>query len=370
MSELRKSITHLITTLGYGGAERQLLTITKEQAVNGWNVTIVFLKRPSPLVTDFKENGCRVLTFWMWISQILKDGIRQFRNDTPLVHAHLPRSELVALVLFKVARIPYLVSRHNAEPFFPHGPKFISRFLSNLVIKNSRAVVAISIAVQDFLVKSKEIPRNQIRKMRVVYYGISLRNKKTTLLNSKKYNSLTVGTIGRLVPQKDTATLLKAIWYFNQKHTGKPSFNAKIVGSGILKSDLEGLVQNLDIRPQVEWIDSLDNVSCFFRDIDVFVLPSLYEGFGMVLLEAMREQVPVLATRTTSIPEVMGSEYEGLFEVGNYVELTRKLEKCIDPTFRINLTSSYESRLSNFSSEKSYRELSMLYRKIFLEEVT
>ena len=152
-----KAVFHLITTINRGGAENQLLILVKEQIRQGFEVHIVFLKGEPELGSDFGKAGALVHPELARVSLLFQTfKFRKIiKGANAIVHAHLPRAELVALLTF--TRFKFIASRHNAEPFFPGAPKIISNLLSRLVELRSERIIAISNAVRDFLVGRGEV---------------------------------------------------------------------------------------------------------------------------------------------------------------------------------------------------------------------
>ena len=130
---ISNKVTHLITTIERGGAEKQLLTLASEQVQSGLNVVVLYLKGKPDLRNEFEAAGVEVnnlLVGKSFLKQIFLLSKYLRKNPSP-VHAHLPKSELLAAI---VVTKKYLVfSRHNAEPFWPGGPRIISNLLSKFV---------------------------------------------------------------------------------------------------------------------------------------------------------------------------------------------------------------------------------------------
>jgi glycosyltransferase involved in cell wall biosynthesis len=346
-----KSVIHVITTISMGGAEKQLLTLASEQAKSGREVKVIFLKGTPELEADFEESG---VSIYGSIANrnpfiqvfLLAHHLKNIRDT--IVHAHLPRAELIcSLVLSK--RNNLIVSRHNSEPFFPGAPSVISRFLSNYVVSKSKYVIAISEAVKKFLIDTKEV-RN-LKKIEVVYYGFSLTKVlDTSFVDNIKYKEvrdkqLVIGTVSRLVPQKDLKTLIKGFSIFNNRF---PGAYLVVVGEGNLKSELIDYSRDLGIENNVIWFGRTSQVELVIREFDIFALTSVYEGFGLVLLEAIASGVPIVAARNSAIPEVLGSDYEGLFETGNSEELAKLIEQSLNSEQNQRMKNQMANRINTF----------------------
>ena len=99
----------------------------------------------------------------------------------------------------------------------------------------------------------------------------------------------------------------------------------------------------------------------FLDSIDLFVLASKYEGFGLVLLEAMSREKPIVAANNSAIPEVLGENYSGLFQTSNQRELTLKLVSAIQLRTRLELKKELKDRLELFTPEKMAQNIHAYY---------
>jgi glycosyltransferase involved in cell wall biosynthesis len=361
---ISNKVTHLITTIERGGAEKQLLTLTSEQVQSGLKAEVFFLKGKPDLKNEFEESGVKVnnlLAGKSFLRQIFLLS-KQLRKNPSLVHAHLPKSELLAAI---VVRNKHLIfSRHNAEPFWPGGPRIISNLLSKFVCKKASQGIAISNAVKSYLIKKGEIPSGYT--IDVVYYGfqkdISTNAAGLGLITnimSGQSSNYKIGTIGRLVPQKDYPTLLSA---FSNVLKSMPNIDLYIVGEGYLQKELIESSKSLGINDKVYWLGKTEYIKEFLSKIDLFILPSKYEGFGLVLLEAMVAKKPVIAANNSAIPEVLGKTYEGLFSTGNANALAQQIKVAIsDSSFSERLVQSYASQLNLFDPSEMNRNIKNVY---------
>jgi glycosyltransferase involved in cell wall biosynthesis len=356
-------VLHVITTIERGGAENALLILATAQAEEGYEVSVVALKGQLELANEFIKNGVSVI-FTVCnrpiFQQILK--LRALRSKGLLIHAHLPRAELLSRLAFPRDQI--IITRHNSESFFPGVPKFISRIMSRWVTKTSE-VIAISEAVSGFLSTSREFRGGS--PIHVIHYGyksvFSPANRKFPLsIGGNRESILSLGTISRLAPQKNIPLMIDLAKLLNESKT---SFKLSIVGEGSEESRLRKMVLDLGLSEKVIFLGRSKDISDFLKDLDIFLLTSKYEGFGLVLLEAMDHGVPIIASNTSSIPEVLGSEHPGLFKTGDLSSLKEKVESFAKSTNRRQACIDFQSRqISQFSVDKYFSQHEIVYLKV------
>ena len=361
---ISKKITHLITTIERGGAEKQLLTLASEQIKSGLKVEVIFLKGKPELEKEFEESGVKVnklLAEKNFLHQISLLSKHLRKNPSP-VHAHLPKSELLAAIV--ATNKCFIFTRHNSEPFWSGGPRIISNLLSKFVCKRASQGIAISNAVKSYLIKRGEITTDYT--IDVVYYGFQKNSSTnsvglnfiTNLMNDQSSN-FKIGTIGRLVPQKDYPTLLSA---FSNVLESLPETELYVVGEGYLEKDLIEMSKSLGISEKVHWLGKTEYIKEFLSKIDLFILPSKYEGFGLVLLEAMVAKKPIVAANNSAIPEVLGKIYEGLFSTGDVKALAQQINTAIsDKNFSERLVQSYSTQLNLFDPNDMYKYIKKIY---------
>ena len=357
-------IVHLITTIERGGAENQLLVLVREQLKNSDNlIEIIFLKGKPELKINFENLGAKVnnsvanLSIFSQIIRIWK----YFRHKNLIIHAHLPRAELLAAVTKGSNKLVF--SRHNTETFIPGAPGLSSTMLSKFVAKRSHAGIAISYAVLKFLGENNEIPKKF--NMEVIHYGF---NSDDIFANKSPNDAFAeigidsehyiVGTISRLTEQKNLHTLLLAFKSFNS--TVKKS-KLIIIGAGPLESKLKEEAYFLGISSNVYWMGKQENVYNFLQIFDVFVLTSKYEGFGLVLLEAISMNTPIIASNNSAIPEVLGDNYLGFCATENSDDFADQILKLQSIAYRKKLLKQLSLRLSFFSAEDMSKKIDKVY---------
>jgi glycosyltransferase involved in cell wall biosynthesis len=358
-------ITHIITTIDNGGAEKQLLLLVKEQITAGLNVGIVYLKGNSELKKDFRIIGGKFVLeienknifsqlFYLWI---------YFKKYSGLVHAHLPQSEL--MVRFTIRNQKFIISRHYGDRFWPKSNKWFSAILSRYILTKVDKVIAISEAVKKYLYESKEVPLNT--DINVVLYGFNNDFYHKSAFEdgfhetlSLVKNKFVIGSISRLAPEKDLYTFLDAIKSVSERDK---NIVALIVGDGELRSKLMFYCEKLELQDFVKFLGRKNNVIHYFELFDVFVLTSKFEGFGLVLLEAMATKLPIIATDTSAIPEVIGNGGPGiLVNIGDYNEIANNIIRLKNNNSEKERIASASLRwLQNFNSAQMAKKIKEVY---------
>jgi glycosyltransferase involved in cell wall biosynthesis len=340
-----KPIFHIVTTINRGGAENQLLVLVSEQIRKGYKVSVVYLKGEAELRQEFEEIGAKVVDSVSAHSIVLQPFAiaNLLSKENVIVHAHLPRAELVSLLI--PAKLTLITTRHNAEPFFPSAPKLFSNLLARLVEMRAKEIIAISDSVKDFIIRRGEVKNSH--KVKVVHYGYEIKNRNRSELLVRLRGNTRLGTVSRLAEQKDLPTMIDA---FKEFKSIVQNATLSIVGGGPLEVELRGLVKSLGLEKEVFFIGRRNDVLKYLSSLDVFLLTSKYEGFGMVLLEAMDAGLPIVASRNTAIIEVMGPNFPGLCETGNSTDFTSKILKLEDSGYREAILEMQESRLTYFQA--------------------
>jgi glycosyltransferase involved in cell wall biosynthesis len=360
MSSVGISVVHVITTINLGGAEKQLLTLASCQKRNGLDVKVIFLKDKPELLKDFLKAGIFVdvdfsrLNFYQ---QIRKLRALKFQYGA-VFHAHLPRAEL--LCALSLRKDSFVVTRHNAEAFMPRGPKLLSRLLSRFVLDRAFASISISFAVASFLRSQSELgtfTRNEI-----IHYGIKATQTRPVHRELLQSSSIQIGTVSRLVQQKNIPLLLNCLRALDGY--GIYNWKMQIVGVGPLHDELKNMASELGLNYSIVWLGQNPKIEEFYQGLDIFVLTSDYEGFGLVLLEAMSQGVPVIARNISAIPEVLGVDHPGLVDSNNANEFASKISILVkNKKIQQNFLDYQRIQLKKFHIEK----VEVAHREIYLE---
>jgi glycosyltransferase involved in cell wall biosynthesis len=330
----------------------------------GHDVHIIPLKGKLELLDEFAAQGCVVHVNAVGINPLLQ-AVRIMKLQRlikpEVIHAHLPRAELILSIL--ITKSLKIVSKHNTEIFFPNGNKVVSRIMSKFVEYRSNEIITISKAVKRFLIQSGELKKS--KKLHTVLYGMNQEVRFDDKAKKKMFLEFGVpegtkifGTISRLAPQKDLKTQLTA---FNSYLQLDPNALLVVIGEGPLQSELEKEAKALGCDENIIWYGKTPYIAEALQIFDVFLLSSLYEGLGLVLLEAIASKVPILASNNSAIPEVLGNDFPGLFVTSNSENLFSKMKQTDDEGFCLQLLDAQEAREKIFEPSVMARNIQAVY---------
>lgn len=294
-------ILHVITSLERGGAENHLLLLAAGQAAAGHAVAVAGLKEPSGLAPAFAAAGVEPhalrLAFYGDPAPLarLRALLGKFRPD--LVHAHLPPAELYTRLALLGRRERLVITRHNDERFAPIA---FQRALSRWCASRASRVICISQAVRQWTTADPRGPGLAAERCTVVRYALTPGPFMQAVPAPDLAGEVPlVGTLARLVPQKGLDVLLEAFARV------PPPARLVIAGAGTLRPVLEARAVMPDLVGRVAFLGPRADSAAVMAALDLFVLPSRWEGFGLVLLEAMAAGRAIVASRVSAIPEVV-----------------------------------------------------------------
>jgi glycosyltransferase involved in cell wall biosynthesis len=251
---------------------------------------------------------------------------------------------------------PLVCSKHNAEQFWPNRNRQISKLMSRFFSSRAFAIVAISQGVKVFLLTSAEVrPDSNIE---VIHYGFDDSKPLEEVRLIPKRTSLRFLCVSRLTEQKDIPTLLKAFAAYNKQFKDS---TLTIVGDGDLRHFLIELSEVLGIADSIKWVRHVLQIDELYKTHDCLVLTSKYEGFGMVLLEAMQSGLPILCSSNSTSKEVLGGSHPGLFEVGDFLKLSKLMSQTHKAEIYSQNSTLSRERIFAFDPNCSFEKMQRLY---------
>ncbi len=351
-----RKVIHLITRLDYGGsAQNTMLTALGHN--RALFEPLVVAGRPG----RWDAQGGQAATEWncrqleqsaiRWILlpsltrevhpikdiQALWQLIRLFRQERPvLVHTHTSKAGVLGRVAAWLARVPIIVHTPHGHVFYGHfGP-----FRSWVFLQIERVLSALT----DRLIALTEAERQDNLDRRVgtadrfavVPSGIDRERFSRAGVQGKQQpdwfgcppDALVIGSVGWLTDIKGHEYLIEAA---AQLKPDFPSLHLVIVGSGDRHDALLRQAESAGLRDAVHLLGHRDDIEACLAGMDLFVLPSLNEGMGRALIEAMVAGLPVIASRVGGIPAVIRHEHTGLLvPPGDVGALAGALRRFLD----------------------------------------
>jgi len=322
-------ILYIIPTLSVGGAEKYVVKLSNSLVNKGYSVAICtigsggILKRELDKRVSVYELGKKTnLTINKVL--LLKKIIEKGKFD--ILHSHLFKADL--LNYFNSLSSSILVNRYTTEHSTSSRRKKykVFGFIQKVIYKRFESIIAIS----DIVYKHINLWSGTNKdKVVLIYNGTDIEIKSEddieNKMNSGKNEKYEIGSIARLESRKDLATTLNAIGYLT-KRLEFNNFNYTVYGDGPEKDRLMKLTKELDIEKYVTFAGFHPQIELVIDRLDIHIISSKEEGFGISIIETMARGIPNIGTNTGGIPEVISDNIDGLLvNVGEYEELARKI---------------------------------------------
>lgn len=363
-------IIHIQKVKGIAGSENHLLALLPGLQAMGIDVTMLVLAtdrvRAQGFIEAMQARGVESMLQAMGgdLSPNLPFQLSRLlqQQHYDLVHTHLIHADFYGGIAAKWAGVKALVAtRHNT---FPPLARFPLNIINRLVSKNLDRIICISHNVAKF---TAGIDSNSQNKLEVIHYGLdpvveALGESRPTF--RKQANEVIIGIVARLIVEKDYPTLIRAMRQVVDKHAYA---RLVIIGDGPLRSELQHLVHSLDLQQHIDFLGQQDYAARLMPGFDIFAFPSLFEGFGLVLLEAMAAGLPVIATRVASIPEIVEDGVSGLLvppqDPDRFAAAINTL--IADPALAHRMGQAGQTRVAdNFTVEAMVQHTAQLYRAV------
>ncbi len=331
-------IVQITTELRPAGAEIILLNLVRGLIAAGHRVTVISL-RPLPdsssVVDGLREAGAAIHALAMekhrpWRVLRLRRLLRELSPD--LVHAHLLHANLASRLAVPGKRgYPLINSVHIAER---RGDKWWHFLLDRWTLRRCDCQTAVSQAVRRYHAEQLRIDSERIP---VIYNGIvAPPSPSAERIGELRREwgmascSRVLGSVGRLAPQKGYDVLLGMVEEIAARIPEGESWGLVLLGEGPCRQRLEQMASAAPERLRICLPGFRDDAASCAGAFDLFLMPSRYEGFGLVLAEAMAHGIPILANRVDSLPELLEDYPLGEaidFALGNSGEVAEAIER-------------------------------------------
>lgn len=291
------------------------------------------------------------------------------REKIDLIHMHGSKAALLGRLAARFSSTKYAVfTAHNfiLDNYQSKIKKLFFSLLEQSLVPSTQKIITVSSALSQELRKQQGIPPE---KLVTIYNGLSIDQfcpaKSDNELKKRlgfSPEDLLIGTVTRLIPEKGIQYFLESAAQVTNSRR-EQSIGFLIVGDGPFRPVLEKQAQGLGLSQQVVFTGYRKEIKELLSIMDIFVLPSLSEGLGIALLEAMAMEKPVIGSQVGGIPEVVQPGVNGyLFPPADSIWLAEAILQLIDnPLERLKMgqagRKTVEEKFSLQSMIKSVEDL-------------
>jgi glycosyltransferase involved in cell wall biosynthesis len=328
-------VVHILKVILAAGTERHLLLLLPALQQRGVDVHLIVLAERARPMDDYLSaaHAAGIPTERLFMRRhadltLLPRLIGRLHALRPdVVHTHLFHADLYGIPAARLAGVSTVITgRHNDDAFRRHP---LARAVNRGLWALSSGGIAISDAIRAFVIDVEGAPPHKVTR---VHYGLDFAEPPADARDALRAelhlpdDALLVGAVSRLIEQKGLPYALDAFAVVMDEF---PHAVLLIVGDGDQRGALESQADALGLGDRVRFLGWRADIHPIMAALDVFIMPSLWEGFGLALLEAMAHGLPVIASNISALPEIVVDGETGLLvpprDVGGLAAALRHL---------------------------------------------
>ncbi len=360
-------IVYIIPNLAQGGAERFISDLLLNLDLNIFSATLILFQGGGEWLTELEKHKISVKIFRKRFKIDFYNFWQIFHTlqkiQPQIVHTQLG-GDIYGVLAAKLLKIAIII---NTEQNINKSENYLTTLIKKITKHWTTKIIAISQAVKDDLIQ-----RYQVSEQKVIIIPNGLEINKFLNSSQKLFKNLSLnnspiifGTIGRLSAQKGQKNLILAWSKLKNKR-----IKCLIVGQGPLKNQLQKQIKDLGLEKRVELLGALTNIPNFLKSLDAFVLPSLWEGQGIVLLEAGLSNLPIIASGTGGISELINSETGYLVPVNNSQALAMKIDWLADNLQQEIVLEKVKNLQNEIINNYDIKRITKNYENLYQELLT
>lgn len=363
-------IAYLITELNIGGAENSLYQLVTHLNPKRFSPVVYSLSGKDKIADKLRDKGIEVICLGakskLDITVFFKLIKLLHRKKPHILHTYLFHANFIGRIAGWLNRIPIIISSVRVAEKEKNHHLYLDMFTQWMINKE----ICVSKEVEKFMQKKAKIFPS---KLTTIYNGINTsdfyllndkeKNKKKEELSISGFN-LIIGTVARLTNQKGIKYLLKAFQIILKDF---PKSCLLVVGYGPQEKKLKELALDLNIASSVKFPGFREDTIEIINIMDVFVLPSLWEGMPNVVLEAYVLSKPVIATQVDGAKEIIQDNKTGFLvpprdweKLANAIKLLLKNQKTREEFGK----KGKEFVAQNFSLDRMVKDIEELYEQL------
>jgi len=366
--KIRKmNIVHIVPDIGIGGLSKVVLDICRNLDKKNYNISVYAIRKYEEEFTpDFIKAGINVAYglkkgqnkgygVFLKIAKYLKIV------QADIVHTHNTAAFLDGTIGAMLADVPVRIHTDHAR-LYPDKTRY--QIAEKIMSKYVAKIVAVSEHTKQDLIKYQRISEDKIV---VIPNGIDLGEIKKIVPEDKKrelgikYGAPVIGLGVRLEEQKGIKYLIRAMPYILNKY---PETVCLIAGEGSKRYELEEEAKKHGLKDSIKFLGVRRDMTEILQIIDIYVLPSIWEGLPLVVLEAMAAGKAIIATNVGGNSTAIINEYNGLLIPSRNVEAIADgiLRFLKEPNFAAEMSkNAYRTFNERFTVDKMVNQYEMLY---------
>ncbi|UZD23931.1 glycosyltransferase [Algoriphagus halophytocola] len=362
-------VLHCIETISSGGVEKVRLNYTRIMSNDFFELKIVCTQAKGQIRSELESLGVEVIAIGTFNHPF---EIRKYRKLLQVIQAFKPH--IIHGAVFEGNSMAFVGKLFGGVPISileeTSDPKFRSKRANQLLGFYSRfanAVIGISPAVIEYLKNQVGVPN---QKLKLIPNGVDIpmptNPKVIQILKDKlqiREGDVVVGAVGRVYNQvKRFSDILEAMAILSLPH-----LKFILIGNGPDLESLKEQASSLGLQDQAHFVGYEADPNAFYGLMDVFCVPSLQEGFGLVAVEAMFHHLPVIASQVGGLKDVVQEGKTGYLIPPLSPDLmAEKIKNLIEnPTLRSSMGERGKQRaLENYTSERYCKEVEKLYLEL------
>ncbi len=376
-------VVHIIKTQGIAGAERHLLDLLPGLQRRGVDVRLIVLDididNPNPFADAVAAIGIHVKRLElrgrfidMSMSTRIAERLTAFAAD--IVHNHLIHAEFYGVIAARSVGIKRIVTtRHNDDPHRYALPVYL---MARYLWSRTQTGIAVSESVARFM---REVERVNPDKIRVIHHGLKLPVPEVDRAQARRHlraligadlDARVMGMACRLLELKGIHDAVKAFAWVADSF---PDARLVVAGEGPYRPQLETLIARLKLEKRVHLLGWMADIPSFMAALDVMLMPSHREGFGLTLLEAMAQAVSIIGSTAGAIPEVIVHNETGLLVPPHDPESLADAMRVLlsDKPLRAYMGLMGQDRLEqHFDAERMIDQTAQVYRAMMIGNPT
>ncbi len=365
---MKNKILYITPSVEIGGTEKIIISLaTQIKSLNFQPVILTLQHRglfhktlDSHLITNYALNLKKNPLYGL-----IKCLFVFFKEKPCMMHSFLFTGNIFARCVRFFIWIPLVCSQRSTDNWRKKIHWILEKytcFLCNVIVSNSTAG-------KNVLMEKAGIPG---KKILVIFNGIDIREIKQKIkTDNPMHNGIIAGSVGNLRKAKGYDNLIESADIIH-KHKKRNDIKFIIIGKGPLWNFLQQKIKQLQLSHIVSMCGFMDDIYEYISQFDIVIIPSLWEGFPVIALEATACGKPIIATSVGDLPKIVQDGINGLLvEPGNPRALAEAIIKLADNIdMRQQMGRNSEEIAEKFSLETMVKNYARLYKHVISKDAT